>query len=531
MQHRTIVLALVAQFFAVSFSLAQGDSCSAIDVQDIRSTVELLAHPALGGRGTGQAGFDAAGVFLARELRNAGFKPIPDVGDYFDEFTFIQDVVVGEGNSFSIVDREAFVYEDDFLPMLLGFATGAVEANVAFVGYGITAPEYDYDDYADLDVTGKLVVILRHEPREVSADDDFFAGGEMTPYASFTSKIGNALGHGATGVIFAQDYLNHSDARGPIDLRGKPTGRMVTIGTRRPTAGHTQKEGPMMPVISASIGTVESILGDSLAVLQKRIDTTKKPASFVRKSMFVRLKTGSSTRTHHSRNVVGYIPGKRSDEWVILGAHYDHMGTQDDGVYLGADDNASGTAGVLAVARALGERYQRGWRPRRNIVVGFWGAEEWGLQGSWHFANADLIPMNERIAYLNLDMIGRGESNEVFLIGAETNAEFAKVSTYLHRLVYAENRAMARPLDIKLYGDGLFGRTDSASFFGASPQEHPLPVLAFFTGLHADYHETTDTADKVDTQKIAQIACVTYRMTHELSSTKARPMYVPLEEK
>lgn len=239
-----------------------------------------------------------------------------------------------------------------------------------------------------------------------------------------------------------------------------------------------------------------------------------------------------------SRNVIGYMPGEVANEYVVIGAHYDHLGVIDDtndhngsianGIYLGADDNASGTAAVLAVAKALGKFVEEGNRLRRGVIVGFWGAEELGMLGSLHFIRSGVVPLDAIVATLNLDMVGRNDPKDLAVVGAETPLDFARASPLLEFFVREENGKLCEPFAVS-YDDQetqYFIRSDGVSFFDARPAGSRIPVLNFTTLLHDDYHHQLDTVDKIDENKIRRIACFSFEVLKRTAQDPRRPRYI-----
>ena len=225
-----------------------------------------------------------------------------------------------------------------------------------------------------------------------------------------------------------------------------------------------------------------------------------------------------------SRNIIGYIPGE-TNEFVIIGAHYDHMGGNFPGkeIYHGADDNASGTSATLAIAEAISQ-VARQQKPKRNILIALWGAEEHGLVGSEHFVThlPSEIKLENIAVVINLDMVGRNADNELFCILAPEKLDYAKVTPEL----YALTQELAKEFGFNLtYSNQGFDASDQGSFFDASPPDRRIPVLFFFSGFHPDYHEITDTYDKINYPKLTRVAKMSLRALWSLANAEKRPTY------
>lgn len=230
-----------------------------------------------------------------------------------------------------------------------------------------------------------------------------------------------------------------------------------------------------------------------------------------------------------SRNVIGFIPGS-TDEYIIIGAHYDHVGIEvHEGqrklMYPGADDNASGTAAVLEIARALGKMKHAGAAFRRNIIIAFWGAEEFDAKGSRHFVYEKTVPLEKIVIAINLDMVGRNNRTEILALGT-WKGEFEKVSPLLAAILKEENAKLPTPFTLNLTNLPMaFCCSDHAPFFDAKPEGRIIPVLFFTSGVHADFHKPTDTPEKIDAVKIANVACLTSRIVVRLAATDIWPRY------
>ena len=391
------------------------------------------------------------------------------------------------------------------------FSTPAeVAGSLVFVGYGITAPEMHWDDYSTVDVTGKIVVVFRHEPQE-NDENSPFNGTEFTTHASLMNKAINAKQHGAAGVILIMDPNNHGPDEEEI--------RSTAEGTTTDDSGIAVAYVRMEPVLSQF-----DQAGFDLGQLQTEIDTQLESRSFEFSDAAVRLTTDVARIHKPVRNVVAAIDGSDPalrDEWVIAGAHYDHLGRdgefslERDGngqIHHGADDNASGTAGILELARIASANRES--LKRSVLFIGFAG-EEVGLRGSSHFVAEPTIDIENAVAMINLDMIGRLRDNRIFVSGVGTSPNFA---ASLERF----NESVGLRLD---YSDSGMGASDHMSF-----NIKRIPVLFFFSGLHSDYHKPSDTAEKIDAEGAGKVLMLAYQMIDVLANERDRPLYTEVVE-
>jgi len=230
-----------------------------------------------------------------------------------------------------------------------------------------------------------------------------------------------------------------------------------------------------------------------------------------------------------ARNVVGYLEGTtKKNEYIVIGAHYDHLGVQNGKLFPGADDNASGTAGVLEIAEALGELAKQGIRPERSIITVFFDAEEWGLWGSQYFAENPPIPFEKIVSMFNLDMISRNAQDEVLLIGSPDLTDFASRSPTLYEMLKTANADIGMKLLIppeELREEQIFWRSDQASFFVQSPENNRIPVIFLNSDEHPDYHQPSDTANKINALKARNITRLAFKTLWQLSDFEGLPIY------
>jgi Peptidase family M28/PDZ domain/PA domain len=472
-----------------------------IDADHYLGYVKVLASEKMKGRGTGSKELENAAELIAKEFKAAGLQPVN--GSYFQRFPVTTQARLGRANklTFQLGDKkESLTFEKDFIPLNFSSA-GEVSGELVFVGYGITAPEYNYDDYAGIDVKDKIAVILRREPQETD-DKSPFAGRVYTRHAQFDSKATNAKLHGAKAAIVLSDIL--SAGSGDLEKFARNAGPA--------NAG--------IPFLMMKAEVAERILekaGKNLRDIYREIDKDLKPRSFALPSnLQVSMKADVRRVVKTVRNVVGYLPGE-TDEHVIVGAHYDHLGLGEQfsmspnmigKPHLGADDNASGSAGVLELARWMGKQP----KPKRGVLFMTFAGEELGLLGSSHYVNNPLIPINKAVAMINMDMIGRIKDGRVFVGGSGTGANFSDLL-----------KSLPKPgtLQMDLSETAGYGSSDHTSF-----TTKQVPVLFFFSGLHGDYHKPSDTWEKINSKSAADLLGYVGGAMHRLATDLPRPQYV-----
>jgi hypothetical protein len=483
----------------------------------LKADVTFLADDAREGRGPGTKGIDAAADYIATVFKEAGLKPAPGAEGFFQPFTIQGEFQAGADSSLAFQGPEGKSIRVDgageFTPLARGGSGTLEDLPLVFAGYGITAKDegenLDYDDYADLDVNGKAVLILRREPRQ-DAEDSPFAGKEASIYASLRHKATNADKHGAAAVIMVNDAFSTKDKGDDLLSPGD------------------DGNGRGVPYFMVKRAVIDRLLADagapSLAELEAKIDADLKPHSQTLEGWKVTGKSDLKRGEIHVKNVVGVLEGEGSlaDEAVVVGAHYDHLGFGGSGsmspgskdIHNGADDNASGTAMMLEMVRRLSHRAEP--LPRRVVFMAF-SAEERGLLGSKHYVEHPLFPIKDTVAMVNFDMVGRlNDAKELTLFGTGTSPGFDQLVLAL---------ATSQGLKPKLI-EGTraeFNASDHASFYKAD-----VPVLFAFTGTHDQYHRPTDDSPLINAEGMARIANFGELVLLDIAQRPERPKFVKL---
>ncbi|MBI1854170.1 MAG: M28 family peptidase [Planctomycetes bacterium] len=468
-------------------------------VEDIR----FLASDALQGRRAGSEGCEKAAAYVAQKFAALGLEPVGDDG-YLQHFELTVGESLGTDNSLT-VERDGTVHESvverDFIP--LSFSASAHAAgSVVFAGYGITAPEASYDDYKDLDATGKIVLLLDGEPRE-SSDKPVFGDSKPSAWSQPRLKVSTAKEHGAVGVVFVTGIIGHEREDDDLPRLSRSGG---DVG---------------VPVVHIRRTVSEEWLravGRDMATAQGEIDEKMQGASF---DLGFKATLATDVRRERRRtdNVLGAIPGRDpglAHEVLVIGAHYDHLGlggedslapNETGQVHHGADDNASGTAAMLALARAFSTSKEG---CARTMLFAAWSGEEEGLLGSAHYVQHARFPIAATEAMINLDMVGRLRDNVLYVGGVGTSPAFGPL---------LENNNRDVGLKLKLMVEGV-GPSDHTSFYLAK-----CPVLFFFTGVHSDYHRPSDVVGMIDPRGIERVTRFVYRVSSDLLRNPKRPEY------
>lgn len=482
----------------------------------MRKHIEFLTSDELAGRKFGRAGALKAAGYIVDRFAEYGVAP-GNGASYMQEFpvTLLKaenpglSAMVKKGESTELV---VFEKGKDFIPYSFSPSTGKENyLELFFAGYGISAPEFKYDDYEGADVKGKAVMVVTGEPS--SADPNYFDGEKPTKHSGEMAKVLNAQKHGAAAVLFVWSI----DCKGnpPIDsglavwpdmLPDRTMKRvnnpaaesmnvnahdMAIVGQARATV---TPEPVTMPAFVISAAAAEKLSGgECFCERAVSIDATKSPCSepIIGAKIMLSLAVGAEKVT--DRNVIGLVKGtdpELSKEFVIVGAHYDHLGTNAKGdVFRGASDNASGTSGMLEIARAVAARPLK-----RSVLFIAFGAEEIGLIGSSYFTSHPTIALDKVVAMLNIDMIGRSEGDQVWVLGEKRNPE-------LFALAEARRKEAGVALTYMTNAEFAFmGGSDHWPFHLSK-----VPSLDFTTSRFAEEHTIGDTIDKVDFAKVTNI--------------------------
>jgi Zn-dependent M28 family amino/carboxypeptidase len=499
--------------FLLSAVLAQAPQPAAnIRPEDLKADIAFLTSPPLAGRMSLERGSDVAIQWIASEFAKAGLSA-PYNGSYLqpvelEEFhpdPAAQKLRVGSNECSFIKDFVGTFPKD-----------GSYKGEAVFAGYGITALAYGYDDYANIDAKGKVVVMFDHEPQE-NDPKSIFNGIGNTRYANSRLKTINAQNHGAVAVVL----VNEPNRKHPSNLdRLKRIPGFEQRLVKFPSQSLVDSE-VKIPLFTVSDEVGESILkltGKSGKELQAAIDSDLKPRSQPLKTTIELVVKNADYRRAMSANVIGVLEGtdpQLKSEAVVYSGHYDHDGVRDGKMYPGADDNASGTVGVVELAKAFTLNRAK---PKRSIVFAVFAAEERGLLGSYYYVAHPLFPMNKTVAVVNFDMIGRNETpsaqtNGLRQIDPDTSNELGLIGTIYspdyRQAVEQRNKAVGLNLNYTWDQDAalnVFQRSDQFPF-----SLKDVPAMWWFTGFHPDYHQPTDTVEKINFPKMTKILELAYR--------------------
>jgi len=463
-----------------------------VSVKELQTDIKYLASDSLKGRLTGSPGDSLAADFIRNKLISYGLIPLS--GDGFQRFKVTKRVIAGKANSL-MMNKINYTINKDFMPLAFSSNAG-LESDVIFAGYGfsIKGDSLKWNDFDGIDVKGKWVMILRGDPEPENTKSQFI------PFSADRDKALLAKDMGAAGVLMVS---------GPLS---DPKDTFESLGTEGFSVD--------IPVLRIKKEVADIILlksKNNIEALEKKLNDTRKPLSFS-SNVTVSGKAEIVRELASTRNVVMLLPGqdeKLKNEYIIIGAHFDHLGMggagsgsrapDTTGIHHGADDNASGVAMMIELA---GEFAGTKESHKRSIVFLAFTGEEEGLLGSKHFTDDPGINLSSVNAMINLDMIGRlNETNNLQIFGVGT-------ATGLKDLIYSKSDTSVIKLTLS---DEGYGPSDHSSFYGKN-----IPVLFYFTGAHLDYHTPTDTYDKINFDGMEKISILVFNVAEELASSTVR---------
>ena len=538
-----VLLSLTLASLMCAGSLAQQSSSpSTASVERLRADVTYLASAKLEGRRTGTAGANAAADFIAKEFGRLKLKPGAGKSGFLQAFPYVAGIDLGKTNKLQFSDDgNNLRVGEDWTPLGISTNANIEKAKAVFVGYGLTVSELKHDDYAGANATGRIAVAFAGTP------DGDNPHGQFARYDDVRWKAIAARNAGAKALVVIANETNFKDdrlSRLRYDNSGGDAG---------------------LPVVAVSRQAAERLLAKNsslLAEIEQRL-RSKSPAADAETQKFpldtiqISLTTDLVRREAPAANVIGILEGADpalKNETIVIGAHYDHLGHGGAGslapkegeIHHGADDNASGVAGVLELARIFSAQTPR---PRRSILFAAFSGEEEGLLGSNYYVNHPAVPLTETIAMINMDMIGRMKNKSLTVGGMGTATEWSALVESANKLqgmtvtasqgsapagsqvaggmpivVAANGQTIvhndpAKQFTLTLNPDG-YGPSDHSSFYAKQ-----IPVLFFWTGTHQDYHKPSDTAEKINYDDESRILGVVAKIVQGIDASDKRPNY------
>ncbi|MBM84090.1 MAG: aminopeptidase [Planctomycetaceae bacterium] len=566
---RLLVAFLAVVSLSVSLQARAGDAIDS--VARLTEHMKYLASDDLEGRGVGTEGLNKAADFIRKEFESAGLDVTKVDGGAFQKFNMTTGSKLLEPNSLTFVGPEGKKIElkmtKDFNVCSFG-GSGKFEQEIVFLGYGIDSKPYN--DFKDVDVKDKVVIIMRRTPQQGNPHGPFpSVHGRMSRHAALTTKVSNAFRKGAAAIIFVSDPHSSREKVAETESFIAKTEKQVVdaaIALEKTPADNAEKLATARKQLSDAVKRVErarASKGDSkdplmnfgyagngrpnavptfhitqevcdqllkatrdktLAQLEADIDKDLKPQNGVLKGWKAVGETSLETVQTEVKNVIGVLEGEGplADQTIVIGAHYDHVGMGGSfslargvtAVHNGADDNASGTVSLIELAHRFGSAEKK---PSRRMVFIAFTAEESGLIGSAHYVNkAPLYPLDNTIAMFNMDMVGRLKDEKLTVFGVGTAPRWKE---------QIEEAGTRHGFNVTLKPDG-FGPSDQSSFYSKK-----IPVLHFFTGTHSDYHRPGDDWQKINVEGMNRISTMIEGVIVATDRNEDRPKYLEVKRK
>jgi Zn-dependent M28 family amino/carboxypeptidase len=532
----------LAALIAAPSAQTRAPQNESITQSDLRADLFFLAGDSLRGRLTDTEENRAAADFIKSRFERMGLKPAGTNGSYYQPYN-LMTATLGEGNALEITSNAGGTRHvrdgQEFYPHRFG-ASGHVAGAVVFAGFGISAPQFQYDDYNGDAIKGNIVLALDHEPGERDPNSPFDGVVTSEPSTPWR-KVLAAQTKGAAAVLFVSDVHNHLGAANfEATARNYWPEKLPRILNYTLAAWADQIRIPVAQISPALAASLIAGTGKSLEDLSKSAETGRGTTPLALPGARVDLRTAVDRHIVPDRNVVALLEGsdaRLKNEWVIVSAHYDHNGADATQIFNGADDNGSGTVALIEIAEAYALAAQAGQRPKRSVLFAAWNSEERGLLGAWAYTEQPLAPLNTIAAVLNMDMIGRNEDIPVGGGGrfagfevqtAESNSNavnlmgFSRVPDVTAAVDRANGSDAASRLDVKKRYDNnssnLVRRSDQWPFLMRG-----VPAVGFMTGLHPDYHTQYDRPEKINYVKMEKIARLVHQASWDIANADAKP--------
>jgi len=531
MKNSWLAVFLSAAMAATGATNSSGDAADAangIQLEDIRGRMFFLSNSDMAGRLIGTPEHTVAAHYIESEFMRLGLKPGGDDNTYLQSFD-LESAWPDQEKGGAVLEatvggkQKTFLPGHDFNPWWVqGVKSESAQGPIEFLGYGINAPEYGYNDFAGVDLHGKIAIVLEREPQ---ADDpkSKFRGTWDTYHSYGWFKIEQIRKAGASAVLLVNPVFKFKEARVP----SAPPNYTL------PQPNYAMAGGlwdfPVFMVTNETANFLLSGSGKSLEALQKQIDDTLKPNSFELPAVTVKAeKNFKSHQLVKGRNVIGVLEGSDPElkkQYVVVSGHYDHMGVVSGRIYAGADDDASGVVATLEVAQAF---VQAGLKPKRSFVFACFDAEEQGLLGSNYYIEHPSAPLADTVANINMDMIGRDEESLTWNTTADKTRNMVNIvgtlyNPDLRRVIEQQNKSVGLDLDFKTDTrdpENWFARSDHFWFATKG-----IPQVLFNTGAQPDYHTENDTWTRINYPKMTKIIQLIFLTAAQVADQPEKPKF------
>jgi hypothetical protein len=470
-------------------------------LEDIRSD-NIIAHacqlcdPRYAGREAGTGGVKKSADYIVRQFRDIGLRPGGSVGSFFQQFKIMPGYRISSELKITLgrIPLGEFKRGRDYMPTHIPNKEAQIKADCALVGYGLTIPDKKFDEYGEIDVRDKAVIVFSGVPS--TAPSNTWKTDLKYP-DTLSNKAKNAAAHGAVCLLVVDNPIGWRKALAiPQQLRLPE----MEFPLNSPI--------PILHVTREFVATITGMTMNELRLLALDIVREQTPSSMLLRARRLSFRASVSGTAMLGRNIIGILPGRDEtlrQEAVVIGAHYDHLGTDGNDVYFGANDNAAGVGALLEVARSFVQMNQR---PRRSLIFIGFDAEEIGKRGSKYYVSHPCIPMERTVLMINFDMIGRNDFNEIKVVGTRSSRELHEIHQRLNEYV---GLLLTHPQSFRL------GRSDHTAFYDAG-----VPIMYLFGGLDPDYNTPGDTPDKLIPHKVERVAKLAFLTAQAIAERPER---------
>lgn len=511
---------------------AQKIGLQSITITDLEAHIKFLASDELQGRATGEAGLEIAATYLASQAERIGLKAVDDNNDYFQDYIIEENSYDMDSSIITIESSgsEPIVMNDDFYLIIPQASEDLnISGEVVFCGYGIYSEKFNYNDFEEVNIQDKIVLIMNRGPMDEYGIHPKFDDYNWNDMQNFNYKFNHIHSLRPKAVLMVLDPKSGFTSLGDIN-----PALPKYLSSSRKLKGTGDMSGlydnmPRLFIIHRNVA--EELLegtGIDLETLQKKIDESLEPHSFPIREKKLNIQLKINTNDLPVRNVFGIIEGNDpslKEEYLLYTAHYDHLGTDETGnVFNGADDNASGTTALLEMAEAFLADQNR---PKRSIGFLWVSAEEIGLFGSQYYSEHPIVDLRQTVALINLDMIGRTRTpddagtvmgDEISVLGGDSIGVIGGLQSEMIMQINQETLKQMNMIGDYRYNDPdhpqrLFYRSDHFNFANKD-----IPVLFYSTGIHKDYHQLTDTPDRINYEKLKKVTAFTFMVGYNISN-------------
>ncbi|WP_372366936.1 M28 family peptidase [Candidatus Uabimicrobium sp. HlEnr_7] len=502
---KTISLFLVVFLFAckgkTDDQFAVPQSINYINVKQIEKHIRVLSSKEYAGREAGTEGGRKAAEYIARQFKEIGLLPGGEVGSYFQTFHIFDESSLS--GKMKVINKEKKIIKFecgvDYTP--LSIQDNSFSTSFTLVGYGISSSILQFDEYENVDVEDKIVIIFSGVPWHYASNHWFSRISAAKEFGTLEYKVKNAEKHGASAVFIVENPAGWRRDLETEEILKAPENKFLI-----------KAEIPVLQITRKALQKITAISLDNLHLLAKKIDKECLPQSidFTEQTISA-TSTIIPTGRWIGRNVIGVIPGGGQElkkEAIVIGAHYDHLGQLGNEIYYGANDNASGVSALLSIAQSFSKTTLVS---KRTIIFIAFDAEEMGKVGSFSYIDKPLISLKDTVLMINFDMIGRNDPNHVFAVASES-------SRMLHYIHQQQNKhvglKLGHPVNFRL------GKSDHTGFYRAR-----IPVIYFFGGKHKGYHRPSDTWDLLSLSKIVKIAKLAFLTAHAVANKSQKLIF------